>query len=83
METSFVTLDSKFAMIHAIVLALSTSCFPYILGIIQIISYFFVGCSRGIRNLNLSGAMTFRPLVKFSGMDLYCEFYDGRQGLGT
>ena len=25
--------------------------------------------------------MTFRPSVKVSWMDLYCEFYGGRQGL--
>jgi hypothetical protein len=25
--------------------------------------------------------MTFRPSVKVSGMDPYCEFYGGRQGL--
>jgi len=35
----------------------------------------------GIRNLKISGAVNFRPTMKVSWMDLYCEFHDGPQGL--
>ena len=31
--------------------------------------------------LKMSGVMTFCLSVKFSWRDLYCEFYDGWQGL--
>jgi len=35
----------------------------------------FVGCSQGFR------LEDFRPSLKVSGMNLYCEFYDGLPGL--
>jgi hypothetical protein len=35
----------------------------------------FVSCSQGFR------LEDFRPSLEVSWMDLYCEFYDGRQGL--
>jgi len=41
----------------------------------------FVGVSQGIRTLKISGAMTFCPSLKVSWMDIYCNFYDGKQGL--
>jgi hypothetical protein len=56
---------------------------PCISGISDLHYYFisFVGGLQGIWTLKISGAMTFRPSVQFSWMNLYCEFYDGRQGL--
>jgi len=56
---------------------------PGISGIRVLHYYFisFVGGLQGIWTLEISGAMTLRPLVQFSWTNLYCEFYDGRQGL--
>ena len=41
----------------------------------------FVGCSQDIRNLKISGAMTFCPSVKVSWTDFNREFYDRPQEL--
>jgi hypothetical protein len=47
----------------------------------NLVDYSFFGCSQGIQNLEIPGTMTSCPSVKFSWMDLYCEFYDKWQGL--
>jgi hypothetical protein len=58
---------------------MSTLCCTCILWISQVDYYYLCWVIAGYSKL--SGAMTFHLSVKVSWMNLYCEFYDGWQGI--